>query len=84
MPERVLLIDVDSTIPNLALMRLSTYWKQKGAEVGFNISDPTKVYASCIFKWNAHKTEGLRTFYPEADINIGGSGIDLSLSPGRG
>ena len=83
MPERVLLIDVDSTIPNLALMRLSTYWKQKGAEVGFNIPDPTKVYASCIFKWNAHKTDGLGVFYPDAEINIGGSGIDLSLSRTR-
>lgn len=43
MTERVLLFDVDSTIPNLALMKLSTYWKNLGAEVGFNIADPTKV-----------------------------------------
>jgi hypothetical protein len=30
---RVALADVDSKIPNLALMRLSTYWKARGAEV---------------------------------------------------
>jgi len=31
--KKVLLIDADSTIPNLALMKLSTYYKEKGHEV---------------------------------------------------
>lgn len=31
----ILLIDVDSKIPNLALMKISTYWKSRGAKVGF-------------------------------------------------
>lgn len=30
---RVLLIDFDGKIPNLALMKLSTYFKQRGHEV---------------------------------------------------
>ena len=49
---RISLIDVDSKIPNLALMKLSAYHKQKGNQVGFNISDPDQVYVSCIFKKN--------------------------------
>lgn len=34
-PKRVLLVDVDSTIPNLALMKLSTYHKSIGDSVDF-------------------------------------------------
>lgn len=32
---RILLVDVDSKIPNIALGKLSTYWKARGAEVVF-------------------------------------------------
>lgn len=74
----VLLIDVDSTIPNLALMKLSAYHKSIGDEVGFNVTNPDKVYASVIFKRNRHKTDGLQFFYPDAEINIGGTGYNLN------
>lgn len=76
---RVLLIDVDSIIPNLALMHLSTFYKNGGgSEVGFNISDPDKVYASIIFSKNRHLCDGLKFLYPNAEIDIGGSGYDLN------
>lgn len=75
---KVLLIDVDSTIPNLALMKISAYHKARGDEVGFNVSDPDKVYASVIFKKNAHAVDGLRFYYPDAELDIGGSGYDLA------
>lgn len=74
---KVLLIDVDSTIPNLALMHISTWRKSLGYETGFNISDPDEVWASVIFKANRHKVDGLRFYYPNAQIDIGGSGYDL-------
>lgn len=74
---KVLLIDVDSTIPNLALMKISAYHKSKGDEVGFNVNDPDKVYASVIFKKNRHLVDGLQFYYPHAEIDIGGSGYDL-------
>ena len=74
---KVLLVDVDSKIPNLALMKVSTYYKSKGHEVGFNVTDPDLVYASVIFKKNRHLVDGLRFLYPNALIDIGGSGFDL-------
>jgi hypothetical protein len=74
---RVLLIDVDSRIPNLALMKLSACHKQKGDEVGFDIQDPELVYISCIFSKNASRARGIATFYPDAEVIIGGSGISL-------
>lgn len=74
---KILLIDVDSTIPNLALMKISKYHKSIGDEVGFNVTDPDKVYASVIFKKNKHLVDGLRFMYPNAEIDIGGSGYDL-------
>ncbi len=84
---RTLLVDVDSTIPNLALMHISTWKKAEGNEVGFSVTDPDEIYASCVFDWNRHKTDGLRFMYPDARIDIGGSGVSLSLpltaSPGR-
>lgn len=78
MHQKVLLIDVDSRVPNLALMKLSTYYKSIGAEVGFNVQDPDIVYASVIFEANKHKVDGLRFYYPSAEIHIGGSGYSLS------
>lgn len=74
---KVLLIDADSTIPNLALMKISAYHKSKGDTVGFNIADPDKVYCSIIFKKNRHMADGLRFLYPDAELDIGGSGYDL-------
>jgi len=88
---KVLLIDADQTrhdlrlvrkglkrfFPNLALMKISAYWKFHGHEVGFNITDPDMVYISCVFTWNRYKVAAA-TMYPKAQINIGGSGIDLN------
>lgn len=75
--QRVLLVDVDSTIPNLALMKLSAYHKQLGDEVGFNVMNPEKVYISCIFTKNAEQARGIAKYYPDAEISLGGSGIDI-------
>lgn len=77
---KALLIDVDSKFPNLALMHISTWRKSLGIETGFNITDPDEVWASVIFKWNRHKVDGLRYFYPNAEIDIGGVAYDLHKS----
>lgn len=75
---KVKLVDVDSKMPNLALMKISAYYKAKGDTVSFDIPDPDLVYASVIFKKNKHLVDGLRFWHPEAKIIIGGSGYDLA------
>lgn len=74
---RVLLIDIDSKIPNLALMQLSAWHKSLGDEVGFDVSNPDRVYISCVFNKNAGKARGIATLYPDAEVILGGTGIDL-------
>lgn len=69
---KTFLVDVDSTIPNLALMHISAWKKAEGHEVGFGITNPDEIYASVIFDWNRHKLDGLRFLYPDATIDRGG------------
>ena len=77
---RISLIDVDGKIPNLALMKLSAYHKSKGDTVGFNITDPNKVYISCIFKKNRSQALGLSKMF-NCDVVFGGSGINYNKLP---
>lgn len=78
---KVLLIDVDSKIPNLALMQLSAYAKMRGHSVelvkykDMKGHDADVVFASIVFDWNRDKAEKILREYPEADI--GGSGYDI-------
>ncbi len=80
MGKKILLINVDSKIPNLALMKLSAHHKKLGDDVSFNNTDsPDVVYASVIFSKNKHLVDGLKFYYPDSKIIIGGSGYDLTL-----
>jgi len=81
MVNKVLLIDTDSIEPNLALMKISSYYKQKGDQVSFNIGDPDIVYASIVFK--AHKWMGNSycKIYPDAKVYVGGSGFNSDKLP---
>jgi hypothetical protein len=79
----VLLIDVDGRMPNLALMKLSRYFKQQGLKVtlvrGVNlISSAREIYASCIFSshLSVDKIRKLQNFYGDS-LQMGGSGIDI-------
>lgn len=76
---RILLVDLDTNsrrkpFPNLALMKLSAFYKTKGDEVflNFPLCQPDLTYASCVFTWNARNLQG---FNPA--IHTGGSGINL-------
>lgn len=78
MTDGVLLIDLDGrTHPNLALMHISTWKKGEGYRTGWNVEDPSEVYASCVFDWHRHNADGLPFMYPNAKIDVGGGGIDL-------
>lgn len=76
MTGRALLIDVDSKIPNLALMHISAWRRSEGLETGWDVEDPDEVWASIVFEKNRHACDGLAEKYPNAKIDIGGGGYD--------
>ncbi len=76
---KILLMDVDSKMPNLALMKISSYHKSKGDIIGFDVVNPDIIYASIIFKTNKHKADELKCIYPNSKIIIGGSGYDINI-----
>lgn len=73
---KILLIDIDSKIPNLALKKIEKYHLDRGDKVIWNnelfrnIVD--KTYVSCIFTKNKNKCWEF-----EGRAEIGGSGYDL-------
>jgi hypothetical protein len=80
------LIDADSsTIPNLAVMKLSAFHKAKGDYVTMSKGDtlrfcyraPDKIYVSIIYRKNSHIFDKYASYYPDTTIDIGGSGYDL-------
>lgn len=81
---RIRITQLDGKLPNLALMRLSSWHKAKGDEVYFtrragrSLLDPEptydRVYASAIFEFSAKKTDVLRHAWPDAIVGGTGSG----------
>jgi len=86
---KILLIDADSTIPNIPLMKLSTYHKDKGDEVKlvranlpyypnrkkklFFPEEADKTYCSVVFQGNKEYIRG-------KNIIFGGTGVDLTTN----
>lgn len=72
------LVDVDGKYPNLALMKISTYYRRMHTKVGWYnpLLDPvpTKLYASKIFKFTPDYQ-----YYPDTEIIKGGTGYDLKI-----
>lgn len=73
----VCLIDVDSKIPNLALMRASTWHKQRGDDVTFGyhplFDHPDLCYASKIFDYTPEPE-----YMPDCETLKGGTGYDAN------
>jgi len=78
MRSRVLLLQLDGSLPNLALAKLARWHEDRGDEVLWNLelAAPTcdLVYASAIFSWT--DTSTVRS-WPRAIV--GGTGVDLKL-----
>jgi hypothetical protein len=79
----VLLVDVDGTLPNLALMKLSRHWKNQGCKVALargvrSLPRGETVLASCVFNTpgSAARLNALRQTYGSR-LEVGGSGVDL-------
>jgi hypothetical protein len=79
---KVGLIHKGGRLPNVALMRLSSWHKAHGDEVLLNptpLDGCGKVYISTLFTWQARQVETTRAaFAAHADIEIGGSGFSLT------
>ena len=80
--KNIKLIHIDGKLPNLALMRLSSYFKKKNYNVDFTRSvNPTLfdknyeyVFGSSIFQFSKQRIEKLKKNYPNAII--GGTGTE--------
>jgi hypothetical protein len=87
---RVLLLQLDGKIPNLALMRISAHHRALSHEVEFRRAGnveavepglwdaPDRVYASLIFERTRPVAERLLRVYPKAIV--GGTGWDLTTT----
>lgn len=84
--ERVLIVPIDGKLPNLALMRIAAWERDRGADVVWAREVPRhdlltphfdRVYGSAIFSTSTKAVAKLRAAYPHAIV--GGSGGDKDL-----
>jgi hypothetical protein len=74
------LIDYDSKIVNLAIMKLSAYYKEQGHQVVLNPFSPEgldKTFVSVLFTQNKDKALELFSHYP--NVEFGGTGYSLKV-----
>jgi hypothetical protein len=85
--ERVLVIQLDGKLPNLALMRIAAHHRDRGDHVelrhgaqfdGLFDQDFDRIYGSAIFERSRPLVERLRQAHPSA--LIGGTGVDAALT----
>lgn len=81
---RVLLLQLDGKIPNIALMRIAHHHRNDSVELrwGFNGrhlgDDFDRVYASAIFEKTRPKVDRVLAEFPQAIV--GGTGVDLRIT----
>ena len=86
----ILLIHLDGRLPNLALMKLSRYYKEQGKRVILDrrgdriiscrrggMGAPEAIFASCVFSYSAdaNRIRKLKDYFGKS-ITLGGSGVD--------
>ena len=78
---KVLLLNIDSKLPNIALHKVAMWHTQQGDDIlwgsPMEIYGADRVYASCIFTKNKHSVDNLVGLRP--DIVAGGTGYDLTI-----
>ncbi len=75
---KILLINIDSTIVNIALAKIEKYHKDRGDEVYYDLpmmaSICDKIYVSCVFTYNKYLCDEWLNF---SNAMVGGSGYSL-------
>ena len=71
------LIQVDGKLPNLALMKISSFYKANGGSVEFAIHGKKydKVFVAVLFSWNRGLAERIANRFD--NVEIGGTGWDI-------
>ncbi|MCL2477843.1 hypothetical protein [Candidatus Bathycorpusculum sp.] len=69
----------DTSYPNVAFQKISTFHKCRGDIVGLNLAYPDIVYMSVLFSWNLPIMLGKKAMLESQGkvVNIGGSGYKL-------
>jgi hypothetical protein len=62
-------------------MKISRYYHNIGDEVGFHIKDPDQVWISCLYRENRGQAYGIVLMYPDADVRLGGPGLNYGFLP---
>ena len=82
---RILILQLDGDLPNIALMRIAAHHRALGDEIVFRNRHgarrelwdaPDRVYASAIFEKTRPRVEQLRQDFPDAIV--GGTGVDVA------
>lgn len=77
---KILLLNIDSKLPNLALKKIEMWHKLRGNEITWDmpmmLGQTDLAYASCIFTKQRYMVENFRGLYPE--LIAGGTGWNLS------
>jgi hypothetical protein len=84
--DTILLVDVDGRIPNVALMKLSAFYRREGYRTKlvrgghWDVDSAEQVYASCVFNCasSLRRVRKLQERFGDV-LKIGGSGLDLTL-----
>ena len=78
---KVLLLNIDSKLPNIALKKIEMWHKQQGDQIVWDmpleLNGADKVYASCIFTKNRDRMLNYIGLRP--DLIGGGTGYDLTI-----
>lgn len=82
----VLLVQLDGSLPNLALMRLAAFHRRRNHFITLRRSPFRQlgdefdyVYGSAIFDYSAPRVKALREAFPEAIIGGSGSGSEVKV-----
>lgn len=78
---RVLLLNIDSKLPNIALKKIEMWHQLRGDEIVWDmpmmLGATDKAYASCIFTKNKDIAKNYKGLYPE--LVVGGTGYGLTV-----